>query len=235
MTMADERHERRTHASHHLLFGAILILAGSLFLLDNLGIAPTREIMRHGWPLILIAIGGFRLIEAESTEGRIGAVLWLFFGFTFLLAGFGYLRFNVWELIWPVALITFGVLMVMKSRYGAGIPAETPSRIGSMAFMGGVERKIKSGEFEGGELTAVMGGCKVDLRPSDIKGATAVLKVFVMMGGIELFVPEGWKVLSKVIPVMGGFVDHTNPSAPHSKELLIDGFVLMGGIEVKNF
>jgi predicted membrane protein len=225
----------RSNPSAHLWFGGILILLGTLFLLDTLGIANTHEVIARGWPLILIAIGGSRLLNADTTESRIGGGIWLFLGFAFLLSTLGYLHFNVWRLIWPVVLITVGVLMVLRSRFGGRPPLETQSTIGPMAFMGGVDRRVNSKTFEGGELTAVMGGCKIDLREADIQGTEAVVRVFVMMGGIELFIPQGWKVINRVVPVMGGFVDRTNPSAPGPKQLVIDGFLMMGGIEVKNY
>jgi predicted membrane protein len=226
---------RRSNASAHLWFGGFLILIGLLFLLDSLGIASTHEIMARGWPLILIAMGGSRLLNADSSESRVAAGIWLFLGFAFLLSTLGFLHFNVWRVIWPVMLITFGVSMILRSRFGCQSIPETASTIGSMAFMGGVDRKINSKTFEGGELTSVMGGCKLDLREADMQTGSATIRVFVLMGGIELTVPQGWKVTGKVIPVMGGFVDRTNPAIPQSKELIIEGFLMMGGIEVKNF
>ena len=225
----------RTDGSQHLWVGGLLILIGVLFLLDTLGIANTHEIIARGWPLLLIAMGGSRLLNAETMEARLSAGIWLFLGSMFLFSALGFLHFNVWRLIWPVILITFGLSMVFRSRFGCRRPTETASAIGSMAFMGGVDRRVNSKAFEGGELTAVMGGCKIDLREADIQGTTATVRVFVLMGGIELTVPQGWKVLSKVIPVMGGFVDRTNPATAHSKELVLEGFLMMGGIEVKSF
>ena len=229
------RNRQRSSPTPHLWFGGLLILIGFLFLLDTLGIADTHEVVARGWPLILIALGGSRLLNAESVESRVGASIWLFLGFVFLLSTNGFLHFNVWGLIWPVVLITVGVLLVVRSKFACSKPLETTSTIRPMAFMGGVDRRINSKDFEGGELTAVMGGCKIDLREADIQKPEAVLRVFVMMGGIELTIPQGWKVISKVVPVMGGFVDRTNPTAAYTKQLVIDGFLLMGGIEVKNW
>ena len=124
--------------------------------------------------------------------------------------------------------------MTIFRRLGHGAAAETASTIAPISFMGGQERRVNSKSFEGGELTAIMGGCKIDLREADIQGSQAKIHVFVMMGGIEMIIPQGWKVLSRVIPVMGGIADKTNPPASYSKELIVDGFLMMGGIEIKN-
>lgn len=224
----------RTNPATHLWFGGFLIVIGVLFLLDTLGIADTHEVIARGWPLVLIAIGGSRLLNAETSQARVGAGIFLFLGFTFLLSTLGVFHFDVWSVIWPVLLIAFGVFMVIRSRFGWHRPVETASNVGSTAFMGGVDRRVNSKAFEGMDLTAVMGGCKYDLRESDITGSEASIKVFVVMGGIELTVPQNWKVVSKVIPVMGGFVDRTNPATSASKQLIIEGLLMMGGIEVKN-
>ena len=55
-----------------------------------------------------------------------------------------------------------------------------------MAFMGGIERKVTSQEFEGGEVTAIMGGCGIDLREASILDTEATIEVFVWAGGVEI-------------------------------------------------
>ena len=64
--------------------------------------------------------------------------------------------------------------------------------------MGGFERRITSHEFRGGEITAFMGGGKLDLRDAMPAGGQAVINVFAMMGGFEILVPETWRVISEV-------------------------------------
>ena len=54
-----------------------------------------------------------------------------------------------------------------------------------MAFMGGMRRKVTSREFEGGEVTAIMGGCGIDLREASILDTEATIEVFVWAGSIR--------------------------------------------------
>jgi predicted membrane protein len=227
------RGEHRRTASGHLFMGGMLILVGLLFLLDTLGVANTGGILARGWPVILIAIGVQRFFSCNTPEARIAGGAWIFLGSVFLLSRLGFLQVNVWRLLWPLALIVIGASLVMRSRNARKESSSDDSNISAMAFLGGVERKIRSQAFQGGELTAVMGGCNIDLRQAAIEGSEAELSVFVMMGGIELYVPPTWTVVSRVVPVLGSFEDHTNGSTDATKRLLIRGTVMMGGIDVK--
>ncbi len=226
--------QHRMHPSGHLMVGGILILIGFLFLLDTLGIANTGRVVSTGWPLILIWIGASRLRRADSNESRIGGGIWIFVGLMFLISRLGFLPFNVWALFWPVMLMSFGLYLVVRSRYSMTAPSETANRINAMAFMGAVERKLSSQSFEGGEVTAMMGGVKLDFRDAAIAGDQAVIEVFVWAGGVEIFIPHGWVLDSRITPVMAGLEDSSRPAPEAAKKLVIRGLLLMGGIEVKN-
>ena len=101
--------------------------------------------------------------------------------------------------------------------------------------MGGFSRKVTS-DFSGAELTAFMGGGKLDLREAKMTGQQAVIHVLSLMGGFELLIPDTWTVRTEVIPLMGGVDDRsavpTNPSAP---TLVLKGFVMMGGVDIRNY
>jgi len=107
--------------------------------------------------------------------------------------------------------------------------------LSATAILGGVKRVNNSQDFRGGDATAIMGGCEIDLRPASITpNHEPVLEVFAMWGGIEIRVPPDWTVISKVDPILGGFEDKTMPPKDESKRFVVRGSVVMGGIEVKN-
>ena len=230
--------ERRTSMSGHLVIGGLLILIGFLFLLDTMGIADTGRVVSHGWPLILIGIGINRIWTGNdgtsAMDARIGGGLWILVGSLFLLSSFRILPFSVWGLLWPSMLMAFGLYLVLRSRKARQVHVDTDARINAIAVMGGVSRRISSQQFEGGEMTAVMGGFEIDLRDAKIAGDQADLEVFVWMGGIELIIPEDWIVESRLMPIMAGVEDKTKPVKDAQKRLVIHGLLVMGGVEVKN-
>jgi hypothetical protein len=113
--------------------------------------------------------------------------------------------------------------------------ADATAVASAVAVMGGFDRKITSQEFRGGELTAFMGGGKLDLREAMPANGRAIVNVFALMGGFEILVPETWSVSLEVTPFMGGVEDKartsTSPSAP---KLIVRGFVMMSSVEIKN-
>ena len=101
--------------------------------------------------------------------------------------------------------------------------------------MSGCELRPVSRPFRGADLTAVMGGIKLDLADARMEGDSATVEVFAFWGGIEIYVPPDWTVTSKVTTLLGGFVDKRRPtSVVPTKTLIVRGMVVMGGIEVKN-
>jgi predicted membrane protein len=102
------------------------------------------------------------------------------------------------------------------------------------AFLGGVDHRVESGRFQGGEATAFMGGVKLDLTKATFDRDEVVLDLTTVMGGVHLRVPEDCAVISHVETVMGGFKDKTRHPVNPSKRLVLKGTVLMGGVQITN-
>jgi hypothetical protein len=136
----------------------------------------------------------------------------------------------------PPAFKRAAAMTSRATGIGSGeLPADLDSTVSAIAVLGGVVRKCNSKDFQGGELTAIMGGCEIDLREADIQREEAVINTFAWWGGIEIKVPEDWTVISSGFPLMGGFADTTRaPQEGPKKRLVIKGFAIMGGVEIKN-
>ncbi len=232
----EPRTERRSRLSAQLVSGLLIIAAGVIALLDNFGVLDGGAYFRY-WPIGLIAIGLARFRQARGGPGRLGASVFVAAGTWLLLDSFGIVDVSVWQL-WPLLLVLFGGSLVWQGMRGRGNRSERPvdanSTISGVAVLGGGSRGNNSRSFQGGELTAVLGGWDVDLRQAAIDGE-AVIDVFALCGGIEIRVPEDWTIVGRVTPVLGGFEDKTRaPQGAASHRLIIRGIAIMGGIEVKN-
>ena len=107
--------------------------------------------------------------------------------------------------------------------------------IRSFALLSGSELRPMSRPFRGADLSAVLGGVKLDLTSARMEGDSARIDVFAFCGGIEIHVPPDWTVTSKVATLLGAFTDKRRPTTTlPTKALILDGFAVMGGIEVKN-
>ena len=112
---------------------------------------------------------------------------------------------------------------------------EIDSFITLSAFMGGCTRANASHDFQGGHLTAVLGGCELDLRRASISKGQAVIEVSAIMGGIQIKVPTDWYVSLQGTPILGGFDDKTfHPQGELTKRLIISGEAIMGGVDITN-
>jgi hypothetical protein len=103
-------------------------------------------------------------------------------------------------------------------------------------IFGGVNRKVVSKNFKGGDITTFMGGTEINLSQAEING-TVILDVTQVMGGTKIIVPSHWEVRSEVSAVFAGFEDkRQQPVAVNpDKVLILKGASVFGGIELRNF
>jgi predicted membrane protein len=218
-----------------LVLGVSIAVLGVLFTLDNLHILRAREVLRF-WPVALIAIGLVHVSQARSAAGTVGGGVWILVGVVLLGGRLGLFHANIFSL-WPLILVLVGARIVWQTTAGdrALDQGDAGATVSAIAVMGGFERRITSHEFRGGEITAFMGGGKLDLREAVPAGGQAVINIFAMMGGFEILVPEGWRVISELTPFMGGIEDKSRTSTqPTAPCLVLRGFVMMGGVTLKN-
>lgn len=223
--------------SVQFILGLAIVAIGTLFILDNMDIVYAGDYLRY-WPALLVLIGGLQLFQPRGT-GRIMGTLLVGVGGLMLLDRFDLIDFSVWDL-WPVVIIIFGFSLLRGARVredlrrGSAEP-DSDSYIRGLAILGGYSRRNHSPDFRGGELTAVMGGCEIDLRGAKMEGDEAVIDIFAFWGGVSIKIPEDWTVSVNVVPIMGGVEDGSHPSkAGKTKRLVITGYAVMGGAEIKN-
>src|SRR5699024_11204696 len=74
----------------------------------------------------------------------------------------------------------------------------------------GSDIRSNSQKFEGGEVTAVFGGTKIDLRDVRLAEGGAHLELNVVFGGITLIIPQNMQIEASGTPLFGGCEDKTH-------------------------
>jgi hypothetical protein len=157
--------------------------------------------------------------------------------------------------IWPLALIAFGA-MLLTGRCEWPTPNWSQARrdwksstrqanffgdkVSESVVFSSAERRVESPNFEGGKLEAVFGGIELDLTLATITrpDRRAVIKADAVFGGIEIAVPRTWRVERMGNAVFGAFEDKTIPPRPEPgiepPTLVIRGDAVFGAVIVKN-
>lgn len=215
--------------------GLLLILIGAaLFAQANFGVSARR--FWHYWPMIPLVLGLGKLAFGQSQGERAVGLVAAVFGGGQMARILGYWSPGTVDIL-AISLMAGGVTFLYRGLVGRGEPDVSEAKIdwiSALCILSGFKRTSNSQRFRGGDVTALMGGCELDLRQASMT-APASIDVFVMWGGIEVRVPEDWTIELRGQPIMGGLVDSTRPPAlPTEKRLIVQGVVLMGGVEVKN-
>lgn len=221
------------------LLGVMAICLGVLFFLDNLDIINFRHALPF-WPLALFVIGVVKICDSTNRNGVfVGAAL-AGAGVLMLLNRLGFLYIS-WRSLWPLALILLGVAVLLRPATRRDVATvnldkdavDREEYLDVTAILGGFQRRVTTAHLRGGEITAVMGGCELDMRSASIDGE-AVIHIFAVMGGITIKCPVDWTVVLEGTPILGGFDEKTAPPPDNSKRLIVRGYAIMGGVEIRN-
>jgi len=216
-----------------LILGLTIVSVGTLFLLDNLGYIHAISFWNY-WPVFIIVFGISKFFESGGALGKLFGFTLVAFGALLLLDNLSLTHINFWK-FWPLLLIVAGAGVIWQVFTGASGRSLQEADVRGIALLGGFKRGSSTQDFRGGELTAIMGGCEIDLRDASIQNGQAVINCFAFWGGIEIKVPEDWNVTVDALPIMGGFEDRTrHPQGGSTKQLIIRGFALMGGVDIRN-
>ena len=239
MQSTDNRSNNGWENGHRLIPAIIVIGIGVLFLLNNLNILYFSEWARY-WPVILIAIGLVKLVDADSPGGHVAGAILVGLGAIFLGQTLGYLSVRMHDL-WPLFLIGAGLLMLFRGDSWHGISRgpriHTYGRLREASVFGGGKRQVNTRDFTGGQVDAVFSGYEIDLRGATMAADSATLKIGAVFAGIEIRIPETWSVVIEADGVFGAIADKTvqpDPQTPGLKRLVIKGAAVFGGVEVKN-
>lgn len=215
--------------------GIIFIAIGAILLAGNYGLLG-YDLFHHliSWPMLLIVIGLFQLARKAYTPAIVLICIGLFFLFDF----------PDWENLWPAIFILVGISFILQWRrtphqrhrdtFGGDFSSST-DYIDETAIFGGRTLSVVSENFQGGKITSIFGGSKINLRYSKpVPGCT--IDVANIFGGTKIIVPEDWNVKVEVVSIFGGFEDKRGASVisrtSSGKIVVIKGTCIFGGGEV---
>ena len=238
--------------------GIVLLLIGGLLLARQMG-APLPDWL-FTWPMILIAVGLYTGIKLRFRNP--GWLIPTFIGAVFLadelIPGV-----NLKPFLFPVIIIIVGLIFIFRPRrhecrgrrwnrrhwdrdrfnqmdnnqQPPEAIADRSDFIDTTSVFGGIKKMVLSKNFQGGDITNIMGGSEIDLTQADFKGRVRIDTTNVF-GGTKLIVPAHWDVQSQVVAVFGGIDDkrklNGTPLDPE-KVVMLDGTCFFGGIEISSY
>lgn len=224
----------------------LLIVAGLLILGRNTGILPHS--VYHvilSWPMLIIAVGVYTLLQREVTGGLIVIAV----GTYFLLPRIDLFHATLSSMFWPVVLITIGLVTLFRLRrrntwahsnhhYGTDAHQYVSSDgyISSDNTFSSVRHIVSEEVFKGGFIRNKFGATVIDLRRSTLAAENTYLDIDCKFGGIELYIPATWTVRLEFTPVLGGCDDTRIPVANMDTQhvLVLRGSISFSGLEIKS-
>ncbi len=234
-----------------LFMAIVLIAAGTLLFLDNIGILPIHNLWDF-WPVILIAIGLSKLTCRTASQRLWGGFL-ILFGILFLLLSLHVFAVRSWDRSWPISLllIAFGFVALIRTiesnqaarprvGFAGGPVALSGDLLDEHSVFGSVKRRLDTTNFRGGHIQCVFGSVEVDLRyvqlPPTEKAAT--VDIDCIFGTAKIRVPDTWLLSIQAAAVLGNIEDKTIPGRAKAGVepplLIITGQSVLGTIEVEN-
>ena len=210
-----------------LTAGVCIVAVGGLLLLDTLHI--TDGALSTWWPLLLVVAGIAALVN--DIRNYLWGLALVVGGVLFQLRALDIVSINPWEFFWPVIIMLVGLSVIANRNSRPKISKDQSEDVS--AILGGIDQITAAEDYRGGNVTAVLGGAKLDLRKAVIK-KEATLQVFTLCGGIELLVPENVVVQPQATCILGAIENKQRGASTKSAPILyIAGTVALGGIEVK--
>jgi hypothetical protein len=239
---------------HHFAgswLGLGLASVGGGLLAREFGLLPADLGLVDFWPLVLLFAGTSSLLRARGFLAALFALAFVALGAVLLAGNLGFLQFPAARL-WPGLLVLLGIALLIggargskrraplsdppaRASEGRGL-AYADERFDKQVTLAGLELKIESQAWKGGELGVTAGGVELDLRYARLAPEGALLDVRILMGGVDIRVPDTWQVKNDVTPLLGGADDSTRSTqgSTDAPLLRVVGSVTLGGISIHN-
>ncbi|MGK9475183.1 LiaF transmembrane domain-containing protein [Melioribacter sp. OK-6-Me] len=230
----------QSHMTTRILMGLILIVLGTLLLLDNYGVLILPEFI-YSWEYLFILFG---LLLFLLTHNKTAGLIFIAIGL-----------FKIAPELWPILLILLGVYLLFrqrgnsihrfggryfhhKTKIGERKASTEDGMIEEVSVFGGSNKNYYINNFKGGNIVSIFGGSEINLSNCNLAEGDSTLEITIIFGGTTLIVPSDWKIVIDVLPIFGGFSDSrrnvSDSNIDEDKILYIKGIIIFGGGEIKN-
>ena len=228
--MSSDSHRK----SNNFWIGLALVILGVIFLGDTFHIIRFGHLISSWWPLILIIVG----ITKLSGKDPKGSWTLIIVGIILQLTTLHIVSWHFIGRLLPVILIIIGIGILLKSSYSRGSCSEdftesTEDTLEFDAIFSGTEKQVTSQKFRGGEISAIFGSIKLDLRSARIVPEGCTLTADSIFGSIEIYVSPDVTVNLKGSQILGRFENRAN-SIEGGPTMTIKGDAIFGNIRISN-
>lgn len=219
-----------------LFIGISLLVLGVLIFLNNTGLLLGYQLnfatlWNYFWPVLFLGIGITLLFDKNFTP----AIIFLILGIALLATRI--LSFNFWSTFWPLIIIFAGISILLRRDKPISVnnAAKTSDedRLDDTVLFWGVEKKMTSKNFKGGEVNTVFGGYQLDLRDVKVAKEGAEININCAFGGVEIFVPKDCRVVTNGTGILGGWTPDLKSNEVETPVLTISGVVAFGAVDIK--
>lgn len=224
-----------------IVWGIAIIALGVIFGGNAIGLFNFNVFFDGWWTLFIIVPSAISLITERE---RLTSLAFLSAGVILLLAAQDVFTYDVaWKAILAVALILFGVSILIKTLFQGKNDKEVAKKVkeaendknmdAQMAVFSGSERVYNNETFSGSNIMAIFGGAELDLRKANFKKDT-VIKAFALFGGIDIKVPNDIEIKTKSAFFFGGVSDERKDPSKGKNTIYIDAAGGFGGISIND-
>ncbi len=219
-----------------MIIGIALLLVGVLFLIEvfNPDFVINFSIF---WPIILLAISTYYIIKDKKCTLVTG--LGLFIGVWYLFVNLDFITYPYRNAFWPIILIIVGAFVIITALDGREMTKTARASKGGegrkkyVGVLSGIEEKVKTDDFQGGDVYCVFGGVDLDLRQVELK-EDVVLNVYAVFGGGTILVSDNYNLVCNSTALFGGNDNKAdNVHKKGVKTLTINCISFFGGSEIK--
>ena len=218
----------------NILWGAVLVLIGVVWLINATGIASINIFFRGWWTMFIIIPS---IIEIIKKPKDISSYIFLFVGVLLLLGARNIISFAlIGKIIVPVILILIGISVIFKDSLTDKISdmIKEIDRDGNEVYTAAFsENKVNlvGDEFKGAKLDCVFGGITFDISDCDIT-KDFVIEASAMFGGIKIKLPRNVNVKVKSSGMFGGTDNKVSNTKEEVPTIYIESFAMFGGVEI---